>query len=77
MPRMLAWQMNAASKRNDYHGALRNRVSAVVSTLYGGQIMMEQQAFHGISGAADGNVTFKPLDLTELERQHRCPNCLP
>lgn len=64
-------QKNAATKRNDYHGELRKLVNALIRTLYGGQIVVDQQTFIGITGP-DGGVKVTRLDAYELDVQHRC-----
>ena len=63
-------QKNKATKRNDYHGELRNLTNALVKALYGGQIMVDEKAFQGIT-SMEGSIKVSPLDLAALEQQHR------
>ena len=45
----LRMQVNAVSKRIEYHGELLEMVQAVIDAPQGGQIMMEGKAFNGIN----------------------------
>lgn len=62
--------MNAASKRNDYHGELRALVNALIRTIYGGQVIVEERTYQGITHPS-GTVAVQALDLTDLKEQAR------